>query len=341
MTILAEYGLSNQKPMPWWIGKIGSLRRLWDNPVFQRNYQRSRVKKLAEPKPAFMVGLLASIVINTLIQIVGRRFLFDSQQLLMFSFAIVLGFPLACMYVIAYVRMFIVCLVSTPIEMKKDFGPDNFNPVLCSPMKDAELFFAECLPNYVKGLEVLVTYAAITLGLLIPCILYGIPAYISPGFNPGLFMEILVIVLADMALGLACLILMMLLLSLASGTYTIWLPSFSAIIATLFHYWVASSMSNVAPNLIFANYGGVFGFGLFSSMLFTGSYGSYNNYGPRYGGPSDWAEILGYILLALFSKVVITWFFCWLTSQWGRSAFSKLRRAGYYEPEYSTAAGLE
>ncbi|MCX6647739.1 MAG: hypothetical protein NTY09_15465 [bacterium] len=341
MATSAEYGLSNQKPMPWWVRKISALRRLWNNPVFQRNYQRSRVKKLAEPKPAFLVGLISSIVINTILLNLGRHYQFKSQEILMFSFAVTVGFPLACMYVLIYVRMFIVCLISTPIEMKKEIGPDIYNPVLCSPMRDSEIFFAECLPNYVRGLEVLVSYSAITLGLAIPCLIFGIPAFFSPDFNLAQFIAIVAIILADMALGIACLVLMMLLLSLASCTYTILLPSFSAIITTLIHFGIVSSMSNLAPNLIFGMYGGVFGLGLFSSMLFTSHYGSYVNFGPLYRDTYDVTEILLYILLALFCKVIITWFFCYLTSQWGLSAFSKMRRAGYYEPEYSTAAGLE
>jgi hypothetical protein len=245
------------------------------------------------------------------------------------------------MYLIVYVRMFIVCLISTPIEMKKEIGPDVYNPVLSSPMRDSDIFFAECLPNFVKGLEVLVSYSAITLGLVLPCLIFGIPAYFSPDFNMAQFIAIVAIIVADMVLGIACLVLMMLLLSLASCAYTILLPSFSAIIATLIHYGIVSSMSNLAPNLIFSTYGGVFGLGIFASILFAGQYGSYNNFQPLYGGGYPLPELLLFVLLALICKVIITWFFCYLTSMWGLSAFSKLRRAGFYEPEYSNAAGLE
>ena len=340
MNIDSEYGLYNQKPMPWWMGKFSSLRRLWFNPVFQRNYQRSRVKQIIKPKHALYTGLGLSILLSIVTLSIGRAVRAESGSIVEIIFFTAFVGPISLMYIIFYIRMFIVCVISTPIEMKKDIGDNTAYPILTTPLRDSDLFYAECLPNFVRGLEILESYISLSIGLLIPC---AVIAFFSLIFTDleitDLTMKagIMFVVAFQTTVNV---VLMMLLLSLASGLYTIWLPTFSAVAATLVHYWTVSSIANIIPTLFGGTFGGLWGLGSLFNMPPT-----YGTMQPTPYGLNPYVSFFGtfffYLLITMIGKIVITWIFLIWTTYLGKSEFSKLRRQGYYEPEFSNAAGLE
>ena len=57
VSLQREFGLATERESPRLVRNIPFLRRPWRNPVFQRNYSRSRIKKIVENRQAFWVGL--------------------------------------------------------------------------------------------------------------------------------------------------------------------------------------------------------------------------------------------------------------------------------------------
>lgn len=316
------------------------LRRLWFNPVFQRNYKLSRVKNLIEPKPAFIVGLILSVAINIFIVILSARTLHAWSDLFSFSYLFSVGGPIIAIYFVIYFRMFVTCLISTPTEIKKDIGSDNLSPVMSTPMSDAELYYAVSLPNYVKGLETIASYMSLAAGLLIPCIVVGIFTLFISEISFPVFAEVALIIVASGALLVGCLVSMMFLMSLASGTFAITLPTFAAILATLVFYVMAAGIVNIIPNFLSVVLGGIANYGVIVPFWLTTPFNTGDFLDDNSSSKMRLATIT-YLFGSLVAKILLTWIFCIVTSAMGKSALSKMRRAGYYEPEYCNAAGLE
>jgi hypothetical protein len=113
MENLNEYGLSTVKDIPKWIARIPFFRRLWFNPVFQRNYRNSRVRKLIEPKTAFRVGLIWSAFLSV-VMVIGE--MIDRGGFFISSIPVVIIAPFGVIYCYTFIRMFFFCLITTPRE---------------------------------------------------------------------------------------------------------------------------------------------------------------------------------------------------------------------------------
>ena len=342
MEISSEYGLYNQKPMPWWMGRFASLRRLWFNPVFQRNYQRSRIRKIVAPKTAFIVGLVWSALMNLIVILFLLTKVIMDKEVAETTYLIILSAPVNIIIFIIYVRMFIVCLISTPIEFKKDIISKNQSPILSIPIKDSELYIAECLPNYIRGLDIIESAIAFGIGVLISGLISAIPlSLLSHAFFTD-YLAMAGFELLFIIHGSFDLVFMMYFLSLITGLYSIQLPSAAAIFATLIHFVVVSVIANILPFLMEVVTGVPLNLVFIWQLLFDS--GFYSNTLVRFGIGSSGGLLLLQAILTFASIVIkslVIGLFAYITLIIGQSEFSKLRRAGFYEPELTTADNIE
>ena len=327
MEIYQEYGLATVKAIPKWIAKVPFLRRLWFNPVFQRNYRNSRVRKLIEPKLAFRIGFVWSLVISVILTIVSIH----ENDLIMLGFLIIfIALPFVVIYSWTWIRMFFFCLITTPRELQQDIGKDNLNSILTTPISSGGLFFAETLPNFVRGLEVLHSILMLAAGLAIPLFVSLIVIIISPlpvdvkdlsEYVVGTILVVFVLLVAY--------VLMTLLISIIVGAYAVTMTIFGAITATLVQSFfvliitiAGMSFASMALEVLFCKIMGIDHLYYLNSTL----------------------EIIWAFSLAIFLTIVgtaIIYWACLFTSHVGISALAKARRQGYYKPEFSNAAGLE
>ena len=314
-----KFGLATERESLRLVRRIPFLRRLWRNPVFQRNYARSRIKRIVENRQAFLVGIGWAALVNMLAMI--ER---DADMRIGISLMFSLVLPLSTTFGLTYVRMFILCLTTTPIELRRNIAESELGPVFTTPMSDKQIYYGECLANFVKGLETIEALVYLAAGLLIPCAFLTVFPYLSQYSTTIDWQDVSIITSNVLLIALflfSGLILMMLLLSLASGLYAISMPSFNAILVTLVHYAVVTGIAYAACGL----------FGVFTTELL-----------PSYYDPFISEEESTVILLiSQAAKTIVVIFLCQITAAMGVSAFGKSRRPGYYLPERSTSPGLE
>jgi hypothetical protein len=342
METSAEFGLSNQKPMPWWIGKIASLRGLWYNPVFQRNYQRSRIKRIVEPKTALYAGLIWSVLMNLMVIVFILTGVIKDNELSESTYLFILSAPLDVIIIITFIRMFIVCLISTTIEIKKDIISENQSPVLSTPLKDSELYLAQCLPDCIRGLDITVSAIAFGIGVLISGFICAIPLSLMTNASFTEFLSMAGLVPLSIIHGSFDLVFMMYFLSLTAGLYSIQFPAVPAIFATIIHFGVVWVIANIMPLLGIVVSEVFFNLNFIWQLLFES--GFYSNPMDRYGDISIGSFLLAQTMLTIFSLVIksmVIGLFAYITLILGQSEFSKMRRAGYYLPELTTADNLE
>ncbi|MCX6647740.1 MAG: hypothetical protein NTY09_15470 [bacterium] len=327
MENLNKYGLLTVKDIPKWIARIPFFRRLWFNPVFQRNYRNSRVRKLIEPKTAFRVGLIWSLLFSVTMTIIS---IVDHYASFVDTF---LGFiiaPFAVIYVWTFIRMFFFCLITTPRELQQDISRDNQGIILTTPISDASLFFAEILPNLVRGLEVAQSVLYLFIGTAIPAIVALILVksfcsnHINYGWDQTLIYAILTVIIMFIAL-----FLMMLLTSVETGTFAISHSIISAIVSSIFYSYIVLNLAA----------GGI-GLAILLVDELTNYYSDWLYYS---GSPHFWQDIreIILVLLPILSGTFVILWACLFTSHIGISALAKVRRSGFYKPESSNAAGLE
>ena len=123
--------------------------------------------------------------------------------------------------------------------------------------------------------------------------------------------------------------LMMLLTSIATGTYAIAHSIVSAIVSSIFHSYIVLNLAA----------GGIF-MAIYVVDELTNYYDDWLYYS---GSPHIWQDIREIILVLLpilAGTFVILWA-CLFTSHIGITALAKVHRSGFYKPESSNAAGLE
>ncbi len=309
---------------PWWVSLIPFLRNLWSNPVFLRNYGRSRVKRLVSPIPALLTGAFLSAPISVGIVVALGT---DWRNVLTACGGWLLALPIILLYVVILIRSFIVCLVTTPRELQSDIGLEQLNPMLSTPITDADLYFGETMPNVIKGLEMSESFVALSFGLFLPAFaICGVPCAVQTlGIPYGVLVSVLAFIAFPvvMVYMIANLVLMMLLLSFAAGIYSVSMAMFGAIVATLVHYFVVrtvASMISSVVRLVFT-----------LPVLAAGS--SF-----MYGGDFLWGGA-GFVASEVL-RIVLVGLGCYLTALYGVSAFAHARRQGYYMPYLPPRAGM-
>jgi hypothetical protein len=327
MENLNEYGLSTVKDIPRWIARIPFFRRLWFNPVFQRNYRNSRVKRLIEPKMAFRVGLIWSAILS-IMMVIGE--MIDKSNIFSGSIPIVIMAPFCVIYSYTFLRMFFFCLITTPRELQQDIGKDNLGIILTTPVSDGSLFFAEILPNFVRGLEVAQSALYLFIGTAIPAILGLILIdFFGSYIIDDDWVQMFIYAMMGVVFMFIAFFLMMLITSVTTGTFAITHTIAGAIISSLFYSYITVNLAA----------GGIY-LAIYVVDVLTEHYDDWLYYS---GSPHIWQDIREIILVLLpilTGTFVILWA-CLFTSHIGISALAKVRRSGFYKPESSNAAGLE
>ncbi len=326
MTGTAENGLLEVRDPPWWVKRIRFLNKLWYNPVFQRNYGRSRVSAYFTPFRVFLFSLIYSVLAcNTVMFIngVGTGLTISVCAILIFS-------PLVLFYLFALIRMFIACLVTTSAEIQRDIGGESINPMFTTPLGDSDFYFGECMPNLVRGVEFSAFLVTMPLGLIFPFVLIGVAPYIHTELGiywtiglVSLSIPLVIIVTFYMAINLLA---MMTLISLASGLYSVSFAVVGAVLANLAHYFVVRLISGIAVQIASMFMSG------FMFLLLPGfTYGD---------------EILQITLYVLFMigmgislelmRLCIIGLGCYITARMGIVAFGRKRREGFWYPYAAT-----
>jgi len=320
-----EEGIGGRRP--WWVSLIPFLRNLWSNPVFVRNYGRSRVKRPVSPIPAFLVGAFLSAPISVgIAAALGTEW----ESVLTVCGVWLLAVPIILLYVVILIWMFIACLVTTPRELQSDIGLEQLNPMLSTPITDADLYFGETMPNVVRGLEISESFVALSFGLFLPAFaICGVPCAVQAlGIPQGVLVSMLVFIAFPLVMVymIVNLVLMMLLLSFAAGIYSVSMAMFGAIVATLVHYFVVktvASMISSAVRLVFT----------LPALAIGSPYSPY-----MYGGEFVF-PVVG-VLAGEVLKIVLVGLGCYLTALYGVSAFAHARRQGYYMPYVPHRGGV-
>lgn len=295
-------------PCPRLVGAIPRLRKLWFNPVFQRYYRRSRLRTVIAPRHAFIIAFIYSLLANLgfiIYSIVLNAF---STEVAGFTLVFAVSIPAGLVVAIAFMVMFYVCLIMTPIDLRKDTIPGQEDPVMATPLTDGQIYLGSCLPNFVKGLLIGASVISILAGLLLPSVPSAILLirYYSIGYE--IVLQSTAFALGILLTAVAGYILMMLLLSLAAGMYSSILQAFGAILATLAHYWFITRMT------AFVN---VF------AVLFPAHTAVYDPF-------MEFASVMQWFLVIELIKKAIIAFGCWLTAVIGVGIFAGARRPGNY-----------
>ena len=314
MEIYQEYGLATVKAIPKWIAKVPFLRRLWFNPVFQRNYRNSRVRKLIEPKRALLIGLIGSFFYTTALITIS---IFMNNFEFYVGGSYLIPVPIAFVFLGALIRMFFVCLVSTPREFQQDIRRDDPNSILTIPISTESLFFAEILPNFVRGLEDLLSILALAVGTALPFFSsLLIIVFTGVGITIFNFTQISAFTIIIAFVMFATYVLITLLISITVGAYAVSMTIFGAITATLFQLSIV---------LIIAG-------GCMARAATALGWLAIKNLGITYLGAMNPSQeiIWGYslaIIHTIIGTIIIFWA-CLFTSHIGISALAKARRVG-------------
>jgi len=248
MEQLRESGLMETLKPRWWVRAVPFLRRLWVNPVFQRNYKRNRYRGKLRPLAALLVGLGFSTFMTALVTWIGR---FEPRDEVFPMLLVCLLIPLGVVFAATYIRLFISCLVSTSRDIQRDVSGAVLSPLQSAPLTDSEIYYGECLPNFVQALEAAEILLLLGAGMAVPLLaVYVLDMWPQPmvlqewyGLLWGLLIAIWLVV---------TLVLTMLLVSLASGLYSIWLPIVGGVVAALVHYEIVSGFLRTVPLVLYS-----------------------------------------------------------------------------------------
>jgi hypothetical protein len=169
MEILEEYGIQTFLPPPWLMRKNRWLGELWNNPVFQRRYLAVKVGKSIGFERGFFIGTVLSIL-----AIIGKLIInwFDPTPISI-SWASFQGLlalidlPILSIFtLIAGVRLFILGLIRTPIDMSNSLTPERSQALIISPMTDEEIFYGEITAPFTRGLIETTDVTGVFIGML-------------------------------------------------------------------------------------------------------------------------------------------------------------------------------
>lgn len=236
---------------PRWINRIPWLAALWTNPVFLRSYSRGWLKATIGAGALFWLALMFAGLIH-----LGFSFTVGVEGA-MPALTIGLWLPLSLAFLVAGIRVFILGLIRTAIEFRKDIDSNVLHDMLTTPLSDAEIFFGECMPNVIRSLYVVGQLLAFCAGLVIPAFvwtdvaaqfLYAIGGPIGSGF-PGLGMMLPSVILWPIfaAVGFFLTVLM---LAFSAAMYAIVFPTFGAMAAAFFHCIILYRVATIPAAVI-------------------------------------------------------------------------------------------
>jgi len=259
MDEMSEYGIQGMGKPPWWFGRSRFLKRLWVNPIFQRAYKRNRIGTIVTPFAAFTIAFGYSLVVcGTAVFLLKVGY--TSEVLMMWGMGAVFT-PVGVVLGVVKIWLFIACLITTPLNLARDLGKDELNPILSTPLEDRDFYYGESLPSFVKSVRIIELLVLASLGFAIPYIvLMAIPA----GYHllePLEFVSGLVLLVPVVVLWMGMLVLdiglMVLLVSMVSGLYAFILPLAGAIIVSLVHYGILNGLGSILTGGVYGSFIGV------------------------------------------------------------------------------------
>jgi hypothetical protein len=136
---------------------------VWDNPVFQWNYRKYRIKKIWPLWVLFIIGLMVTVVCNIALKRVfwGQYYDFGSM---MFISVFIPGMISSVFFTsLSYGRSPFLLI----LQLKRDIGSGAEDKLLMStPLTSREIILSECLPNSVRGMEYFVPYLVFSFGMV-------------------------------------------------------------------------------------------------------------------------------------------------------------------------------
>jgi hypothetical protein len=301
------YGISDEIPLPWWIGRNPLLEWLVFNPIFQLHMKKKHKAPIVDGLRGFIAGILYFIVIYIVFRIKN-----DDPEVGSRIFIALFLLPTIVLIVAGFFRTMVVCIVSAPIDMRREIESLRMHAILTTPISDSGIYFS-------NAYQVLFRAMAANAGILTFLATLIIPSMIVVTANGWNLIEFFYITQGDyhtipiqfVLLFFGC-TLYLYLLCLAGTMYAINLAAFPATIATAAH---------VAFAYLFT---------LLVSLIARGTI--FNDADPIYASWNTvFAEGLNLLLLLLIT---------WLTGRLGVIFFARYRRPGFFEPEFASASGL-
>lgn len=302
------YGISNEVSLPWWIERNPWLQQLIYNPIFQRCMQR----RYKPPVLNEVKGLIAAILCFIGLLIYYKTYSEEreiSQQL----FVVLSVVPFGLLAAIGFIRELVICVVSAPLNMRREIGSLRMNALLATPLYDSEIYFS--IPY-----QVLLRSWASHTGTIVFLIIFWISTYSVILINGWGYFEqfqnlygdestiplrlIFLAVQCALLLNLAC---------LAGSMYGVRYGVLLSIVLTVAHVGIAFLFTLL--------------FHYISAMVFPGDIGPLN---------FSWQTVGVDGFSTLYLLLVV-----WLTGRIGVMTFARYRRPGFFEPEYASASGLQ
>jgi hypothetical protein len=297
-------------PPPKWVTSFGVLHDLWQNPIFQRRYVLRRLTPFFGLTRSFIIGAVLSVLLNIIMLKAG-----EGKEALESGFYLSVAVPAGLILVTVGARMFINCLVATPVEFRSELGANLLGPVLATPLSDSKIYHAECFAGLFRSLGAVEETGSMLAGLILGWIVIGSPVLIGLASQTGkiAIVYVLLILIGILALAIV-LALPAIMASLAAGLYSIVTPLPATAAVTFAHVslvWILSAW-----------------LGLWLAELATK------------GRLFAISEIAFFLVTAWVIHVAVMISVSYITARLGVMALARARRPGYYEPERSTAAGL-
>jgi len=302
----SEFDLSWADPPPRWVEGFGPLVTLWGNPIFQRRYVIGRLEPTLGARKAFIVGLVCSLALNGFLY-----FVTDRQNAMELGLLVTIALPGGIAVCFTGLRLFLTCLIATPLEFRREVGEEQLGAILSTPISDSQVFFGECISGLMRGLGAIEEVIALLAGLVIPYLLL-----MSPIFWPIVKEAGIHAVWWAVLFGLVVIMLALLLVitSVAAGLYSVVMPVVATVPATFFHVFILVAGSMYMGNRL------VDAFARLAHIQYV-------------------YILVRFLSLGVFEISAMALILA-MTSHFGVLAFARARRPGYYEPERATAAGL-
>ena len=301
------YGITNEIPLPWWIARNPLLEWLVFNPIFQLHMKKKHKRPVVDGLRGFIAGVVYFVAI----------FLFfrnsnDDPEVGSRYFIALFILPTLVLIGAGFVRSMLVCLVTAPMDMRREIESYRMHSILPTPISDAGIYFSNAYQVLMRAMASNVGTLTFLLTLVIPSMIvisangWSIYEFFYYDFGESGTIPVQMIFLfffCTLFLYLTC---------LAGTMYAINLPAFAATVATVAH--VGGTLLFMVLLSLIARMTVLTGVDLFFST---------------------WQAMLleSFNLLLL---ILITW----LTGRLGVMTFARYRRPGFFEPEYAGASGL-
>ena len=301
----SDYDIANPSDTPRWVGFIPPIKSLWSNPVSQCLYNPKKRRLRLSPRGLFILTFILSLALSVLFMAIGDE---DTLVGLGFPVIILVSIPIALFALM--ITVFFTCFIGTSLRLREKLELGMIDSLLPTPLPDRSFFRGMIFPSIISGLRACENFIAFFFGAVLPflvtMVLIGIELSAAVSLldlGSGLLPAIVLWIIAAP-------ILMVFHFTLASGLYSMLLPTSMA---------VPISIGHVAL---------VYGFSVLMRM-------TYHTFLEMIGPVGAVGIFVGEMVqIAILIGLAV------LTDKIGVMVFARYRRPGFYEPEWASAAGL-